>query len=171
MICSFNVLCHIKGQKRGPMKSLEVFKNLIVDIIIFLYVLKLKSSEPYRRIFKSFLWDKFSKIGFKTQISLRSSAIRSELRLQRKRYWSVVSRSRPWLHIGSMIALLCQNLCSFKWLKCSLRRFSSFIPFISWILKIEFSLGLMKLSIFVLSWIVDLIPRSSSLRLFHSLIQ
>ena len=40
----------------------------------------------------------------------------------------------------------------------------------SWILKIQFSLGLMKLRIFVLNWTVDSIFRSSSLRLLQSLI-
>ena len=48
------ILCYIKGKKRGPMKRSEVFKNLIVDLIIFLFVLKQKSSDPHRRIFKSF---------------------------------------------------------------------------------------------------------------------
>ena len=77
-ICSFNILCYVKGQKRGPMKRSEVFKNLIVDFIIFLFALKLKSSDPYRRIFKSFSCDNFFKVGFKAQISLRSSVLRSE---------------------------------------------------------------------------------------------
>ena len=60
------------------MKRSEVFKNLIVDFIIFLFVLKLKFSDPYRRLFKSFTWDKFFKVEFKAQISLRSSVRRSE---------------------------------------------------------------------------------------------
>ena len=73
-IYSFSVLCYVKGQKRGQMKHSEVFK----DSIIFLFVLKLKSSDPYRRIFKSFSCDKFFKVGLKAQISLRRSVLRSE---------------------------------------------------------------------------------------------
>ena len=67
-ICSFNILCYIRGEKRGPMKRPEVFKNLIIGFIIFLFVLKLKSSDPYRKIFKSFSGDNFFKVGFKAQI-------------------------------------------------------------------------------------------------------
>ena len=77
-IRSLNILCYIKGQKREPMNCAEVFKNLIVDFIIFLLLLKLRFSDPYRRIFKSFSWDNFFKVGFKAQISLRSSVLRSE---------------------------------------------------------------------------------------------
>ena len=50
------------------MKRSEVFKNLIVDFIIFLFVLKLKFSDPYKKIFKSFSRDKFFKVGFKANI-------------------------------------------------------------------------------------------------------
>lgn len=39
---------------KGPIKRSEVFKNLIVDYVIFLFVLKLKSSDPYWRIFNKF---------------------------------------------------------------------------------------------------------------------
>ena len=52
--CSLNILCDIKGQKRGPMRRSKVFKNLIVDFFIFLFVLKLKLSNSCRRILKSF---------------------------------------------------------------------------------------------------------------------
>ena len=38
---SFNVLCYKKDQKRGTMKLPEVFKNLIVDIVISLFELNL----------------------------------------------------------------------------------------------------------------------------------
>ena len=54
-ICSFNVLCYIKGQKRGSMKRSEVFKKIIVGFILFIFVFKLKSSDLYRKICKSFM--------------------------------------------------------------------------------------------------------------------
>lgn len=59
------------------MKRSGIFKNLIVDFVI-LFVLKLKSSDPYWRIFKSFLCEKLFKVGLKTPISLRGSALRSK---------------------------------------------------------------------------------------------
>ena len=53
-----------------------------------------------------------------------------EYSLQRRRKWTVVSVSRPHLHIGSTVSLKpWLNLCSFEWLKFSLRRVSSFKPF------------------------------------------
>ena len=55
------------------MNRSEVLKNLIVDFIIFLFVLKLTSSNLYKKIFKSFSWKNFFKVEFKAQISLRSS--------------------------------------------------------------------------------------------------
>ena len=42
------------GQKRKPLKRSDLFKNLIVVFSIVLYMLQLKSSGPYERIFKSF---------------------------------------------------------------------------------------------------------------------
>ena len=63
---------------RGSMKRSEVFKNLIVDFIISLFVLKLKSSNPYRRVVKSLSWKKIFKVGFKAQISLKSFVLRSQ---------------------------------------------------------------------------------------------
>ena len=85
-------------------------------------------------------------------------------------WWSVVSVSRPQLYIGSMVALnLFRNLCSFKWLKFNLRQFIRLILFVSWIIKIEISVGLMKLIIFSLNWTADSIFQSSSLTLFHSI--
>ena len=52
-----------------------------------------------------------------------------------------------------------------------MRSFSSLLPFVSWILKIEFSLNLMKLRILFLNGTVDSIFQSSSIKLFHSLIK
>ena len=63
------------------MKRSEVFKNLIVDMNIFLFVLKLKFSDPYRRIFRSFSWDQFFKVGFKAQISLRKLCSKVEVKI------------------------------------------------------------------------------------------
>ena len=56
---------------------------------------------------------------------LRSSVLIVEYSLQRKKKWSVVFVSRPHFHVGSTVTLKpCLNLCSFKWLKFSLRRVS-----------------------------------------------
>ena len=70
--------------------------------------------------------------------------------LQRKRKWSVVSVSRPHLHIGSTVSLKsCLNLCSLKWLKINLGRNSSLKPLVNILQKTEFSLGLTKLNIII----------------------
>ena len=42
------------GQKRGPAERSDIFRNLIVAFSISLFILQLKSSDPYERIFKSF---------------------------------------------------------------------------------------------------------------------
>ena len=42
------------AQKRGPLKRSDIFGNLIVAFSISLLILQLKSSDPYKRIFKSF---------------------------------------------------------------------------------------------------------------------
>ena len=42
------------GQKRGPLKRSDIFKNLVVAIGISLFILQLKFSDPYKGIFKSF---------------------------------------------------------------------------------------------------------------------
>ena len=42
------------GQKRGPLKRSDIFRNLIVAFSISLFILQLKSSGPYKTIFKSF---------------------------------------------------------------------------------------------------------------------
>ena len=86
--------------------------------------------------------------------------------------WSVVSVSRPHLHIGSIVFLKrCLSLCSFKWLKFNLRRVSSLRPLLSCIAKTEFSLGLIKLRIIYLNLFTDTMFRISSLSAHHSLIE
>ena len=65
----------------------------------------------------------------------------------------------------------CLNLCSFKWLKFSLRRVSSLRPLVSCIAKTEFSLGLIKLMIVSLNLFTDTIFRISSLSAHHCLIE
>ena len=47
------------GQKRGPLKRSDIFRNLIVAFSISLFILQLKSSDPYKRIFKSFSLEYF----------------------------------------------------------------------------------------------------------------
>ena len=42
------------GQKRGPLRRSDLFKNLIVAFSISLFKFQLKSSDPYKRTFKSF---------------------------------------------------------------------------------------------------------------------
>ena len=77
----------------------------------------------------------------------------AEYSLQRKKKWSVVSVSRPYLYIRSTVSLEpCLNLCSFKWLKFNLRRVSSLRPLVSCIAKTEFSLDLIKLRIISLNF-------------------
>ena len=56
--------CGMKSQKRGPLKDSEVPKDKlerqIVDFIISLFVLELKPSNLYSRIFKSLPRNDFS---------------------------------------------------------------------------------------------------------------
>ena len=42
------------GQKRGPLKRSDIFRNLIVPFSISLFMLQLKFPDAYKRIFKSF---------------------------------------------------------------------------------------------------------------------
>ena len=42
------------GQKRGPLKYSDIFRNLVVAFSISLFILQLNSSDPYKRIFKIF---------------------------------------------------------------------------------------------------------------------
>ena len=67
-----------KKSKETPMKRSEVFKNLIADVAVFLFELKRKSSNPYRRIVKSFSWTKFFKVGLNAQIPLRDSKMATQ---------------------------------------------------------------------------------------------
>ena len=57
------------------MKRSEVFENVILDFIIFLFVLKLKSSDAYRRIFQSFSWDSFSKLDLKVRVKIATQKV------------------------------------------------------------------------------------------------
>ena len=46
---------HFKnGQKRGPLKRSDIFRNLTVPFSISLFILQLKSPDPYKKIFNSF---------------------------------------------------------------------------------------------------------------------
>ena len=42
------------GQKRGPLKRSDIFRNLTVPFNISLFMLQLKFPDAYKRIFKSF---------------------------------------------------------------------------------------------------------------------
>ena len=64
------------------MNRSEVFKNLIVDFIIFLFVLKLRSSNLYRKILKRFSWNNFFKVEFKAQIKNLCSEVRVKIATQ-----------------------------------------------------------------------------------------
>ena len=73
----------MESQKRESIKRPELSKNLIIDFIISLFLLKLKSSDPYmygwifllqENIPKAF--HKFFEVGFKSQILLKSSILR-----------------------------------------------------------------------------------------------
>ena len=52
------------AQKRGPLKRSDIFGNLIVAFSISLLILQLKSSDPYKRIFKSFYQNNFLGMDF-----------------------------------------------------------------------------------------------------------
>ena len=126
-------------------KRSKLFKNLIVEFKIDWFVLALKHSNAYKRMFKSFSSALFVRNEGTVYISPRSSVLIVEYSLERKRKWSFVSVSRRHLHIGSTVSLkACLNLCSFKWLKFNLRRFSSLRPLVSCITTTEFYLGLIK---------------------------
>ena len=60
-------------QKREPIKKSDIFRNLTVAFSISLFILQLKSSDPYKRIFKSFSSDYFYRDGFRIHTLLRSS--------------------------------------------------------------------------------------------------
>ena len=81
-------------------------------------------------------------------------------------------RFLPHGHMGLIVSLkLCQNLCSFRLLKFSLKRVSSFKPLISWTGKTEISLGLTKLKILDLNVFIEPMFLRSWLRLPDSLAQ
>ena len=59
--------------KKGANENSDIFRNLIVAFSISLFTLQLKSSDPYKRIFKSFSSDYFYRDGFRIHTLLRSS--------------------------------------------------------------------------------------------------
>ena len=88
---------------------------------------------------------------------------------QHKRKWAVVSGSEPQLRIGFVVsAKLRLNLCSFMWLKLSLKRISDAMPLLSWIAKTEFSEVFTKLNNGFLNDIGEGNDFISSLKLFCS---
>ena len=120
---------------------------------------------------KSFSSGQFVRDEATVYILSRSSVLTVEYSLQHKRKWSVVSVSRPHLYIGSTVSLKpCLNLCSFKWLKFSIRRVSSLRPLVSCIAKTEFCLGLVKLRIISVNELTDMFQNFSQ-GAHHSLIE
>ena len=82
----------------------------------------------------------------------------------------MVSTSVPHGHIGFTVSLKpCLNLCSFKWVNCSLNRDNNFTPIGSWALYKEFS----SFSVIIdfLNLYIDFAFLISGLSLFHSSIQ
>ena len=60
-------------RSKEPNETLRIFKNVIVDFsCFFLFVLKLMSTNPLGKHSKIFR----EEVGFKAQISLRSSILR-----------------------------------------------------------------------------------------------
>ena len=91
-------------------------------------------------------------------------------RWQRKRKRSVVSTSTRHGQIGFTMSLKsCLNLCSFKWVNCSLKRDNTFTPRGSWTLYQEFSCFTLKIDFFNLY--IDFAFLTSGLSLFYSSIQ
>ena len=113
------------GQKRSPMKRSEVFKNS-------LFVFKLKCSDSYRRIFKSFSWDNFFTVGFKAQISLRSSILTRKVKITTQEVMECCFRFKTTAAhriYGSSKVL--SKFMFIQMTKINLRRFSSLTPFVS----------------------------------------
>ena len=126
----------------GTLKRSDNFRNLILAFTISFFILQIKSSDPYKRIFKSF--------------SLKS----------------VVSGSRPYVHMRStMLLKLCQKLCSLKWRKFNFIRLKNIISLVSCISKIDFPLGLIKLRIVTLNLLIDFIFLILWSSLLYSLMQ
>ena len=93
----------------------------------------------------------------------------AEYSLGRRRKWRTVPRTH--LYIGSTVCLKpCLNLCSFKWLKFSVRHGSSFIP-LCHNEKNDFFLCLIKLRIISLIFFIDTMFRIYSLSAHHSLMK
>ena len=47
------------GQKSGPLKRLDIFKNSIVAFAISLFIFQLKSSDPWKECLKAFHYSNF----------------------------------------------------------------------------------------------------------------
>ena len=122
--------------------------------------------EPYNRNWTFSLALRFKKLDSNFLRFSKSSNLLLEKIWQRKRKCSVVSTSCPHAHMGLTASLKqCLNLCSFRWLKPSLRRVRSLIPRGSYIEKIGFSF--FSLTIVLLNMLRDLAFLTLLSRLFQ----
>ena len=154
-----------------------MFKNSIVRLGIFPFASNVKSSKPNSKTLSSCFSEEYFKDWFIVYMLFMRSNLRPAYNLQRKRYWSVVSSSKPQLHIGLIASLkLCWDLCSFKWLKFNLRRVTNFKLNIQYFFiynkyNNNISFGLIKSRIVFLNFFEDSILRISSTNFSHSWMQ
>ena len=121
--------------------------NCIVQIRILWFFLLSEASLPYNRILISLSWLSDGRdLSMFIKSFIRISRIPLKNWHHRKKC-NVFSASMLPEHNGFKVSSkLCQNFCSRKWLSPNLNLVSNFIPTWSWMLKILFSLGLIKFS-------------------------
>ena len=119
----------------------------IVQIRILRFFLLSKASLSYNRIMIRLSWLSDGRdLSMFIKSFIRISRIPLKNWHHRKKC-NVFSASMLQEHNGFRVSSkLCQNLCSRKWLSPNLNLVSNFIPTWSWMLKILFSLGLIKFS-------------------------
>ena len=141
----------------------------IVQIRILQFFLLSKASLPHNRILTSLSW---LSDGRDLLMLIKSFIRISRISLKnwhRRKKCNVVSASMLQEHNGFKVSSkLCRNLCSRKWLSPNLNLVSNFIPTWSWMLKILFSLGLIKLSRTLQKLSSDWQLRLSGSSFFHS---
>ena len=136
--------------------------------ILRLFLLS-KSSLPYNRILISLSW---LSNGRDLSMFIKSFIRICRISLKnwyRRKKCNVVSASMLQEYNGFKVSSkLCRNLCSCKWLSPNLNPVSNFIPTWSCMLKILFSLGLIKFSKALRKLSYDRQLRLSGSSWFHS---
>ena len=120
--------------------------NCMVQIRILRFFLLSKTSLPYNRILISLSWlsDGKDLSMFKSFIRISWISLKNWHRRKKCKIVSVsMLQEHNWFKVSSK---LCRNLCSRKPLSPNHNLVSNFIPTWSWILKILFSLVVIKFS-------------------------